>query len=986
MRVSALRTFASVVLVVGPSVVLAQSNGPQQQGRAATPAKTDPDARKALSVADYARWRTITTPAISSDGRWVAWTYTQVRRDDELHVKLVDGGSEFVINAASRPTFSDDAKWLAYYVTPAVAGRGGRGAGRGAAAPTTPAPVGRGGADSASRQPRRAELLNLLTGAKTAWDDVADFEFSKGSGFLAVHRARPQPAPRYEGADLIVHELKAGTDRLIGSVAEFSFNKPGTMLGYTVDAADDVGNGLYLTDLGAGADRVIENARDHYKRLTWSDDGTALAALHGKDVDTLAQRSNTIVAVTVLAANSAAMKRVQIGPTANGIPANFVISDKGTLSWSEHADRLVFALKSQDPKRRPTNEDDLVAPSDVDIFHANDDRIQSVQRSQANAERNRTDRAVLDVASNKVTRLSDSTLRTVLVTKDGRWAVGGDDRKYVSDYEQAHADYYRIDGTTGERTPIETKVGRVFGLSPNSKYFLYWKDKNVWSYDLAANKSVNITAKSPVSFLNAEDDHFGEKPAYGVTGYTKDGTSVILDHRYDLWLVSLDGSAAPRNLTNGVGSQREMRLRYIALDPEQPAPGIGAGGGRGGRGGAADVTIDLSKPMLLSAYGDWTKKSGYYELKDGKTSEIVYQDKNFGRPQKAANADRYLFTREDWTEFPDLQVSDRSFQNAKKVSDANPQQAEYRWGRRMLFDFTDKDGHKLQGTLAIPDGYQQGQRLPMLVNFYEKNSQNLHVYQTPRYATAPQFAGYVSNGYLVMQPDIYFHTRTSHSDMLNSVENAVKKVIDMGYADPAHVGLQGHSYSGGGSAYIAGHSKMFAAVVSGAAPIDLTTEFNTLFRGSGQNNQGYDITGQGRYGTDPYSDPELYYQQSPISGVKTMNTALLQMQGDNDQTVEYLQGVEWYNALRFNKKNVIFLSYPGEDHGLRKIENQVDYETRMGQFFDHYLKGATAPAWMTQGERFVDKDKRPPLHITVEKKPTRPPPARADSVRPLPRD
>jgi dipeptidyl aminopeptidase/acylaminoacyl peptidase len=175
---------------------------------------------------------------------------------------------------------------------------------------------------------------------------------------------------------------------------------------------------------------------------------------------------------------------------------------------------------------------------------------------------------------------------------------------------------------------------------------------------------------------------------------------------------------------------------------------------------------------------------------------------------------------------------------------------------------------------------------------------------------------------------------------------------------------------------------MFAAIVSGAAPIDLTTEFNTLFRGSGQNNQGYDITGQGRYGTDPYTDPELYYQQSPISGVKTMNTPLLQMQGDNDQTVEYLQGVEWYNALRFNKKPVIFLSYPGEDHGLRKLENQVDYEVRMGQFFDHYLKGAPAPSWMASGERFIDKDKRAPLPISVEKKNTRATPAANNVIRP----
>jgi dipeptidyl aminopeptidase/acylaminoacyl peptidase len=179
--------------------------------------------------------------------------------------------------------------------------------------------------------------------------------------------------------------------------------------------------------------------------------------------------------------------------------------------------------------------------------------------------------------------------------------------------------------------------------------------------------------------------------------------------------------------------------------------------------------------------------------------------------------------------------------------------------------------------------------------------------------------------------------------------------------------LQGHSYSGGGAAYISTRSKMFAAVVAGAAPIDLVSEFNTLFRGSGQNNHSYDIRGQGRYGTNPFDDFDLFWSQSPISGVRTMNTALLQMQGDNDQTVEYLQGMEFYNALRFNHKNVIFLSYPGEDHGLRKLENQVDYELRMGEFFDHYLKNVAAPTWMTSGDRFVDKDKRKPVPLNLGK-------------------
>ncbi len=453
-------------LLAASNVVAAQTKDAQQQGHAVA-AKPDPDSKRALPIADYARWRSITTPTISPDGKWVAWTYTQVRRDDELHVRQADADKETVIDGGSRPTFSDDGQWVAYYVSPPTAsvaarGRGGRGGAAG----------GRGADANAGPQARRAELMNLATGAKTTWDDAANFEFSKGSAFFAVHRGRPQPAPRADGTDLIVRDLKAGTDRLIGSVSDFAFNKPGSILAYTIDANDDVGNGLYVVDLGAGVDRVLENAREHYGRLTWSEDGTALAALHGKDVDTLAQRDNAIVAVTGLASGTTSMHRVQIAPGTHGLPANTVVSEKGALTWSENNDRLFFGMKSQDPKRKAPTEDDLVAASDVDIFHANDDRIQSVQRAQATADRNRADRGALDLATETVTRVSDSTTRQVLVTKDGKWAVVGDDRAYVSDYEQARSDFFRVNVATGERTPILTKQGRTFGLTPDSKYFL----------------------------------------------------------------------------------------------------------------------------------------------------------------------------------------------------------------------------------------------------------------------------------------------------------------------------------------------------------------------------------------------------------------------------------------------------------------------------------------------------------------------------------
>lgn len=885
-------------------------------------------ARRSLSIADQARWRTISTPRISADGEWVAWTYTRVRQDDELRVRHIDSGREHVVERGSRAVFSDDGRWIAYSVAP---------------------PIAEIDKLEKDKKPvlRRAELMNVATGEKVGWDDVASFDFASSSTHLAVRKNRPEPKPEHEGADLILRDLRTGTDELIGSVGWHAFDEPGAMLAYTTDADGMDGNGLYLVDLNSRVRTTLDNARAKYARGVWSDSGGSLAVLRGVEDDTLTHRVNTLIAFT--RAGTANPGRVEVAAAGPEIPPGYVISDKAALSWNARGDRLFFGVKAQERKREDDDAEDWQKASDVNVFHWNDDRLQTVQEKQATADRDRTDRAVLHMTPRRVVVLQDSTLRGISIGHDGRWAIAWDDRAYVSDWEESRADYHRIDVNTGERTPIMQAQMRTYGMSPDGSRYLYWKDEHLWSYEIASNRHVNLTAGAPVSFVNAEWDYLSTPPPYGVTGWTKDGRHVVLTHRYDLWLVPLDGGT-PRNLTNGAGSEREIRFRHVQLDPDERF-------------------IDLTKPLLLSAFGQWTKQAGYYELRGGRMSELVFSANMYGGVQKARNADRVLFTRQSWTEFPDLQVAATDFAQPSRITDANPQQAEYAWGRRILFDYTNRDGVRLQGTLAIPESWQPGQRLPMLVNFYEKYSQNLHLYPMPRYSSGPQFAGYVSDGYLVMQPDVHFRGGSSHSDMLECVEAAVAKVVELGYADPERVGLHGHSYSGGGASYIATRSNAFAAIVAGAAPINLVNEFNILFRGSGQNNHAYDIYGQGRYGSNPYDDFDMYWEQSPISGVRTMDTPLLYMHGDNDQIVEYNQGMEFYNALRFNGKPVIFLSYPGEGHSLSKLENNLDYQTRMAQFYGHYLKGEPAPDWMTAGERFIDKAKRQPIPITVPARP-----------------
>ncbi|HEY4305094.1 MAG TPA: prolyl oligopeptidase family serine peptidase [Gemmatimonadaceae bacterium] len=950
--------------------------------------------KKAMTVDDYTKWRSINSSSISSDGAWVGYVLAQTNTQPAdakpvLHLLRLDTNQETLVPGATAPAFSADAKWLAYQVDPAGgAGRGGRGRGAAAAAATPAGGAAGARGQNGPAQLRRVELRNLATGAVQSWQDMQSFTFAANSNYIVLRRRAPavanaggrggaggapagaEPgggAPR--GSDVILHDLVSGRDQLLGSVSEVSFNKSGDLLAYTVESTPRDGNGLFVIDLKSGRVNPIDNDAKVYSRLTWNDAGTGLAVLKGVDVDKMRERDNMLEVYPDIrsALNSPEPSVAKLEPAkASGWPKGFVVSERAALDWSGDGKRVFFAMKEQVPAPDTTRRGGTDEVADVDIWNTKDDRIQSVQMTRADADRNFTYREGFDVSASRFVKLADSTMRDVEISQDGRWAIGRDARQFISDYKRPAADIYRVNTSTGERTLIEKGqlIGaNVLGISPDGNYFLYWKNNKFQAYNMDGNSSKTLGADTKVSFVDTEYDHPGPKPSYGIEGYSIDGKGFIANHDYDMYFMPFDGSA-PKNLTNGVGTKNEVRYRYANIEPDTGAP-AGGGFGGGGRGGAARATkIDLSKPMTVTSYGEWTKKAGFATLENGQLHEIVYDDAAYSTPVKAANADRYIFTRQTFVEYPDLRVSGADFKSAKKISDANPQQAEYNWGHRILFDFKDKDGHKLQGILALPDDYKAGEKRPMLVNFYEKNSQNLNRYSAPSFLTgmgsSPMQA--VSDGYITMLPDVYFHTGSSHSDMLNAVEAAVKKVLTMGYVDPKKIGINGHSYGGEGAAFIGTRSRLFAAVGVGAGVTDLFQDFSQNWGwgyqvpgGSGSNGNDYYLYGQGRWGFSPWEKPDVYMYESALTHVPEVTAPFLIMHGTADPTVAFQNGLGFYNALRYNGKNAVLLAYPGEGHGLRGLANRHDLTIRYFQFFDHYLKGTPAPKWMTQGVPYLQK-------------------------------
>jgi dipeptidyl aminopeptidase/acylaminoacyl peptidase len=206
-------------------------------------------------------------------------------------------------------------------------------------------------------------------------------------------------------------------------------------------------------------------------------------------------------------------------------------------------------------------------------------------------------------------------------------------------------------------------------------------------------------------------------------------------------------------------------------------------------------------------------------------------------------------------------------------------------------------------------------------------------------------------------PDVVYTVGTPGSNAMDCVGAAVNKVIDLGYADPEHIGIQGHSWGGYQTSFLVTQTDMFACVVTGAPPTNLITFYNTLYKSSGRNQHGIMETGQVRMGVSPWQDMELWRSQSPIHQAEKITTPFMILHGTEDGSVDWMEGLAYYNAARRLGKEVILLSYPGEGHHLSKKENQIDFQKRMKQYFDHYCKGAPAADWMVNGVPFLKKNK-----------------------------
>ena len=540
----------------------------------------------------------------------------------------------------------------------------------------------------------------------------------------------------------------------------------------------------------------------------------------------------------------------------------------------------------------------------------------------------------------KLVQLGNDLTESVILLDGQKHALGLDNtpHEHEKKFGPTVHDAYVIDVKTGDRKKVLDHIKYTLGSSPDGRYVLYVKDKNVWSYDLTGATHTNLTGGLGVSFINEELSVLtDEKPPYGRPTWTKDGSHLLLDDRYDIWLLS--PTARNRN-----GSPTAARTRSSTV----ASASISRTTGRISPARPADVSDAQRRDQQVLRLA---------RLKPGEKREtLIWKPRQVRRLIKAKDADAFAFIEEDYDDSPDIFVAGPDLASPRQASQTNPFQKDFLWGHSEQVNYAGADGKKLQGALIYPADYDPARKYPMIVYIYERLSDTLHFYRPPR-SRPVQRVGLLGGGVLRLHARHRLPVQNPGLSAVDCVVPAVKKVLEGGKVDPKKVGLVGHSWGAYQTAFLVTQTDLFAAGAAGAPLTNMMSMSVSIYWNSGQTNAWIFHESQGRMDRPFWQDVDTYIKNSPVFQIDKLKTPLLVTFGDEDGAVNWNQGVELYNAARLADKPVVMLVYPGENHGLARKPNQVDYHYRILEWFGHYLKGEKAPKWIAEGQSHLDRQK-----------------------------
>lgn len=896
--------------------------------------------KKPLDHSVYDSWESLSGTSLSNDGRMMATMIAPQEGDTTLYLRDLTNNRSLKVERITRFTLSPDGVYTVGLLK----------------APFRERRQARIDKKKADEMPD--DSLMIIHNYTFEVEKIANVRSFKTAEKVVTHIAYTTTLPEdttKEGAKkeknkelVILRNLFSQEEDTIRNAKEHLFSKYGNAFAVVIqpekkDSTD--APGVLFVDLDKKTNKRISSEKREYKSLSFDEVGAQLVYLSTGDTSKVEQRVFDLYYFE----NGADSAHIIADRNAVGLPEGWIFNEHASPSFSKDGSRiLVGTAPRQEPKDTTLVDFEM---ANLDIWHWQDPLIQPQQLAELSRKKRHTYSGIIDpdqpghylpIATEEMPHAA------IADESNGRYALLWSDLPYQLESQwdiSSRYDVWVMDLQEQRLHEVGSPVAGRPMLSPAGHYTLWWDGTELqwFVHDNREQTTRNLTGAIPVNFWNEKNDVPMEPGPYGMAAWGAEDDYLLLYDAFDIWKVDPSGKTKAVNITRGVGRSDSITFRYVNTDREKRF-------------------IEKEEELLLSAFDNKSKKKGWYTLAQKGRKPLqkkVMEGFTFSSLIKAKEKELYLYQKSNFHTTPDLYVTADLWKTSDKLTNINPQMEHYNWGTAELFSWTSFSGDLLQGILYKPEDFDPAKRYPMMIYFYEQHSDDLYQWFTPAPSRSViNIPFFVSRGYLVFTPDIRYNVGQPGMDAYNAVVSGAEALARNEWVDAKRMAIQGQSWGGYQVAYLITKTNLFRAAGAGAPVSNMTSAYGGIRWGSGRSRQFQYEQTQSRIGVPMLDSLNLYIENSPLFFADRVETPLLMMHNDKDGAVPWYQGIEYFMMLRRLGKPVWMLQYNGEDHNLTLRRNSKDLSIRLQQFFDHYLKGDPAPAWMTRGVPAIEKGKK----------------------------
>ncbi|HEV8366247.1 MAG TPA: prolyl oligopeptidase family serine peptidase [Gemmatimonadaceae bacterium] len=481
------------------------------------------------------------------------------------------------------------------------------------------------------------------------------------------------------------------------------------------------------------------------------------------------------------------------------------------------------------------------------------------------------------------------------------------------------------------RTLLVTTKGTTIVWAPDGRRFAYAKDGKLYV-------QTALSGDAPVLLAGGDSTRTDER--FTPLRFSPNADAIVLSNRQGLWLQPLPSGTRERIVETSDSAATTPRYTLAAFTPD-------------GR----------YVYLTYASRQRWERGYVRYDRQSRQLEDVVKDAKLYSGLRIARAAETAVLMISDGNRPADVYAAVHAPFGVRRLTNANPQLATKAFGKTELVSYHDIDGKSRFAVVHYPPNYVSGRKYPTVFNVYED------FFDDTFDAAANVLAG---AGYVVVKPSVGFDIGYPGEAWLKGVTAAANKLVEMGVADSARLGVHGTSYGGYATNLLITQTQRFKAAINISGKVDIISFYTDSPRLGVRNIHAAEKS-QDRLGATLWQQPQKYVAHSAIMFADRITTPLLLMTGEQDSNVPAGNTREMYYALRRLGKEVVWVNYMNGGHGtpLTSANEFVDFHERMVQWYDKYLKGdgprGRVEAVSLLGDSLVSPPPSPAARPTLER-------------------